>query len=201
MCSADFHTIGLDQAVLAYNPGFLAADSADDLMQRLSEELDWQQASISLFGKTVAEPRLTAWHADPGVVYGYSGRRLPAVGWPDSLQRLRRQICAATGHAFNAVLGNLYRDGNDYMGWHSDDEASLGRRPVVASLSLGAERTFVLRRKDDHKVQHRMQLAHGSLLVMQGQTQHYWQHAMPKRLKVDRPRINLTFRLVRSFES
>ncbi len=194
--AGDTAIVELADARLSYYPGFLAVATADQLQQQLSTELNWKQAEIRLFGRLIREPRLTAWHADPGVVYSYSGRRLTAAGWPGSLVLLRQQISMLSGCEFNSMLGNLYRNGNDYMGWHSDDEVSLGSAPVVASVSLGAVRTFVLRRKDNHKIKHQIQLAHGSLLVMQGQTQHYWQHALPRRITVQQPRINLTYRWV-----
>ncbi len=189
-------TVKLADATLSYYPRFLSTPAADKLQQQLTDELNWQQASIRLFGRDVCEPRLTIWHADPGVEYSYSGRRLVSSDWPDSLQQLKQRISTLSGQRFNAVLGNLYRDGYDYMGWHSDDETSLGDTPVIASVSIGAERPFVLRRKDNHQIKHQLILTHGSLLIMRDQTQQYWQHALPKRTGISQPRINLTYRCV-----
>lgn len=192
----DCSVIELDQAELQYTPGFVTATHADILFQRLQHELEWRQSHIYLFGRRVAEPRLTAWYADAGVVYRYSGRQLASNDWPDCLTELRALVCDAARIPFNSMLGNLYRNGRDYMGWHSDDEASLGQAPVIASVSLGVVRPFVLRRKEDHQRRYSLDLAHGSLLVMQGATQHAWQHSLPRRLKINQPRINLTFRHV-----
>lgn len=192
----DQFAIDLPDAQLFYTPNFIQQILATNIFTQLQCSLDWRQSAINLFGKSVLEPRLTSWYADPGVRYAYSGRQLLAQPWPACLQSLRTSLNTLIGHPFNAVLANLYRDGDDYMGWHSDDEASLGIEPIIASISLGAEREFVLRRKDDHLIKHKLPLAHGSLLVMQGVTQKYWQHSLPKRKKVNAARINLTFRNV-----
>ena len=190
--------IQLPNASLHYVPDFIPRAVADTLLDQLLAELNWQQSHIQLFGRRVLEPRLTSWYADAGVVYGYSGRQLNAQAWPDCLHSLRTQLCSYAGHHFNAVLANLYRNGMDSMGWHSDDESSLGVEPIIASISLGAERDFVLRRKDNHRIKHCLGLAHGSLLLMQAQTQHFWQHALPRRKRITQPRVNLTFRLIKS---
>lgn len=185
-----------DNAHFNYFPGFLTRPAADELLLQLLGQSDWQQSSIHLFGRQVQEPRLTVWYADEGVKYAYSGRQLSANPWSVGLLKLRNQVSATTNSNFNAVLGNYYRNGSDYMGWHSDDETSLGSEPVIASLSLGAERCFMLRRKDNHHCKHRLSLQHGSLLIMRGTTQRYWQHALPRRKRVTQARINLTFRQV-----
>lgn len=144
------------------------------------------------------EPRLTSWYSDTNVRYHYTGRTLPVVPWNEQTGQLRHQVESFTGHSFNAVLCNFYRNGEDYMGWHSDDEISLGNQPVIASLSLGVEREFLLRRKDDHQRKYAITLQHGSLLIMQGDLQTYWQHSLPKRKRVTEARINLTFRHIKS---
>ncbi len=188
--------IELPDASLSYYPAFLSLEQKTELNHWLTAHLNWRQADIQLFGRAVREPRLTAWYADAGVDYRYSGRRLQPCAWPEPLEQLRQRISSFTRHPFNALLANCYRHGSDYMGWHSDDERSLGPAPVIASLSLGAERTFVLRRKANHREKYQLELADGSLLIMQGTTQQYWQHALPRRLRVTQPRINLTFRQV-----
>lgn len=188
--------IDLPDAQLFYIPSFIQEIPATTTFTQLQNSLNWQQSAIHLFGRSVLEPRLTSWYADSGVRYAYSGRQLVANSWPSCLLNIRASLSALTGYQFNAVLANLYRNGSDYMGWHSDDETSLGAEPIIASISLGAEREFVLRRKDDHLVKYKLPLAHGSLLMMQGATQSYWQHALPKRKKVNSARINLTFRYV-----
>lgn len=134
------------------------------------------------------------WYADTDVHYQYSGRDCRALAWPGSLLALRRLLEQKLQQSFNGVLGNYYRDGNDAMGWHSDDERSLGQQPLIASISLGAGRDFLLRRKDDHTHKLTLHLQHGSLLLMAGGTQQYWQHALPRRKNVADARINLTFR-------
>ncbi len=181
---------------LSYFSGFVNQTAADELLLWLQHNLDWQRTSIHLFGRQVLEPRLTVWYADKGVSYAYSGRQLSANPWPVNLSEIRQRINTVANCAFNAVLGNYYRNGSDYMGWHSDDERSLGNEPVIASLSLGAERDFILRRKDNHQQKQHLTLQHGSLLIMRGKTQRYWQHALPRRKRIVQPRINLTFRQV-----
>ncbi len=152
---------------------------------------------MRLFGREHLTPRLCAWYGDPGVRYAYSGQALEPLPWPPALARLRARLQNALGCPFNSVLCNLYRDGTDSMGWHSDDEASLGPRPVIASLSLGAARRFALRHRTRAYRSVALALGHGDLLIMAGDTQHHWQHAVPKTRRPIAPRINLTFRTVR----
>ncbi len=141
------------------------------------------------------EPRLTAWYADPGVRYGYSGQALEPAAWPASLDTLRRELRARLGCDFNAVLCNAYRDGQDAMGWHADDEPELGPEPVIASLSLGATRRFRIRpRRGGESVG--LELESGSLLLMDGRSQADYCHALVRTRRPVRPRINLTFRQV-----
>lgn len=177
-------------------PDFVAAPEADAWLERLRRELDWQQREIVLFGRRVMQPRLVAWHGDPGVRYRYSGTTLRANGWTACLHEICVRVEHRLGVSFNSVLCNLYRDGADGMGWHADDEPELGKIPVIASLSLGEMRRFLLRRRDDHAQKLELWLPHGSLLVMQGDLQRHWQHALPKTKCSAGPRINLTFRQV-----
>jgi alkylated DNA repair dioxygenase AlkB len=187
----------LPDAQISYSPLFLSPDEADRYLKTLQHSLQWRQDQIRLFGRTVAIPRLQAWYGDSGLTYRYSGLQLTAQPWTPALQTLRARIEQYSGHHFNAVLANLYRNGQDSMGWHADDEAELGPNPVIASLSLGQARTFRLRHRSDKKLQHSLELEHGSLLLMAGTTQHHWQHALPKRSRLHQPRLNLTFRLIR----
>jgi alkylated DNA repair dioxygenase AlkB len=143
-------------------------------------------------------PRLTAWHGDPGAVYTYSNIRMEPEPWTPLLESIRDRVSEFCKAEFNSVLLNLYRDGNDSMGWHSDDEKELGPQPTIASLSFGAERTFKFRHKFNRSLKHSMTLSHGSLMVMQGETQALWQHSLPKTRKKVFPRINLTFRRILS---
>jgi alkylated DNA repair dioxygenase AlkB len=182
--------------LVRYEPAWLAADDADALFRDLRSSVDWKQGSIAMFGREVLEPRLTAWFGDAD--YTYSGRTLRAAPWPESLAALRHRVDAASGALFNAVLLNLYRDGNDSMGLHSDDEPELGANPILASVSLGAERTFVLvpKKKAVRDWTFEGRLGHGSLLVMAGACQHNYRHGIPKQPGSKGERINLTFRAV-----
>ena len=162
-------------------------------MARLIAETDWRAEKIKLWGKEILQPRLTAWHGDKR--YSYSGLTLEPAPWTPLLAEIRDAISAACGHAFNSVLLNLYRHGGDSMGMHSDDEPELGLNPVIASLSLGATRTLVFKHKRD-KETFKLDLHHGSLLVMAGATQHHWQHGINKAPSITQPRLNLTFRFI-----
>jgi len=186
----------LDGGSIALIQSFLPAQFADRLYHATLMLPDWQQHHISLYGRRHAEPRLGLWYADAGVHYRYSGRECRAAAWPQPLLSLRELLQEQLQQPFNGVLGNLYRDGDDAMGWHSDDERSLGARPLIASVSLGAGRDFLLRRKHDHSRKLKLHLQHGSLLLMAGTTQRYWQHALPRRKKVSQARVNLTFRWI-----
>lgn len=191
---------GVDVAVpggaFLYVEQFLDPHEADRTLVRLQVDIAWQQDSMRLFGKPIPLPRLTAWYGDPGKSYSYSGIVSPPNAWTDDLLALKSRVEAAAGTSFNSVLLNRYRDGRDHQGWHADDERELGRDPVIASLSLGATRDFVLRRNDDHAQKIVLPLGHGALLVMRGSLQHCWQHAVPKRMRVAGERINLTFRTI-----
>lgn len=189
--------IVLPDAELGFAERFYPPSVADDLFQVLYEQSDWRHESIQLWGKSQLQPRLTAWHADPGTRYSYSGITLRPAAWTSTLLRIKHDISAATGHQFNSVLLNLYRDQQDSMGWHSDDEPELGRNPVIASLSLGATRGFKLKHKTlKEQKTLTLDLAHGSLLLMAGTMQHHWQHAIAKQTRSIGPRINLTFRQI-----
>jgi alkylated DNA repair dioxygenase AlkB len=168
---------------------------ADALFQQLNDELDWQQNTLRLFGKTVKEPRLSAWYGDPGCDYCYSGIRLQPKPWSPGLLAINGLLEKCLEATFNSVLANLYRDGKDSMGWHSDDEPELGDKPLIASVSLGAERRFSLRHKHSKQLQH-IVLPAGSLLLMAGETQRFWQHQVAKTRRCQQPRINLTFRKI-----
>jgi alkylated DNA repair dioxygenase AlkB len=185
--------IELRDGVLVYDPAFFGPAEADGLLGALRDGTAWRQE----VGRGRPFPRLTAWYADRGVDYRYSGVTHVGTGWTATLDAVRRRVEAAAGAAFNSVLLNRYRDGRDSIGMHADDEPELGVNPVVASVSLGAARTFVLRhRKTREKVT--LELAHGSLLVMAGACQHHWLHGVPKTARDVGERINLTFREIKS---
>ena len=187
----------LADADLRHTPDFIDRGAADALLAELLAEVDWQQLHVQMFGREIPQPRLTAWYGDAGTRYRYSGIDLVANGWTPALHALRTRIEMHCGKRFNSVLLNLYRDGSDSLGMHSDDEAELGPEPVIASVSLGAERPLVLRHRtrDDLGVQ-RIALAHGSLLELRGATQLHWRHGIEKSRNAIGPRVNLTFRFV-----
>jgi len=182
----------------------LSAAEADALQADLLLTVPWEAHSIMLFGRKVASPRLSCWIGDPGTGYTYSRTRFEPHPWPASLSALRTRLEQTCGARFNSVLANLYRDGNDSMGWHSDDEPELGPLPVIASLSVGALRAFRLRRKLPRGTRAvpadtvQVPLSHGSLLRMAGQTQQLYRHEVPKARRITAARINLTFRWVGS---
>ena len=186
----------LQDGLLRYWPEFLPACEADLLFTDFQQSLRWRQDSIKLFGKVRKIPRLQAWYADDDVDYGYSGTSLVRHDWTTNLRRLRQRIERQTGCAFNSVLANWYRDGADSMGWHADNETALGTNPVIASLTLGQQRGFKLRHQQTRQI-FELPLAHGSLLLMEGTTQHFWQHSIAKSRCARGGRINLTFRLVK----
>lgn len=169
---------------------------ADALFAALHAEIPWQQHRLKLFGREVAALRLSCWIGDTDAVYTYSRTRFEPLPWTPTIAFLRDDLAARYGLRFNSVLANLYRDGRDSMGWHSDDEPELGPAPLIASLSFGVARTFRLRSRATREIALSIDLAHGSLLVMAGETQRSYQHALPKRAGVQTARINLTFRWI-----
>lgn len=163
-------------------------------LERLRAEVSWGQRAIRMFGREVAQPRLTAWLGDPGAVYTYSGLRHEPASWHPIVEGYRRRLRDELGLDFDGALLNLYRDGADSMGWHADDEPELGPEPVLASVSLGAPRRFLLkRRRGPTSAPLRMMLGEGALLVMGGRTQRDFVHALPKCAEAG-PRLNLTYR-------
>ena len=156
-------------------------------------DLNWETGFIKIFGKTHQIPRLQAWYADNEVEYTYSGKKLQRHNWNNLLLEIKEKIENITSFKFNSVLANLYRDGNDSMGLHSDNEKELGKKPVIASLSLGETREIYFKHKNK-KLNLIIPQASGQLIVMHGKTQEYWKHEIKKTKKIKKPRINLTFR-------
>lgn len=191
------NALSLAGADLDYQPGWLDAATAQNWFAQLQAKTPWEQPSLLIHGREYPVPRLLAWYGDAEASYRYSGLVHQPLPWTPLLAEIRERVQAYCGQALNGVLINYYRDGSDSMGWHSDDEAELGRNPLVASLNLGGARRFDLRRKGGSGIEHSLLLEGGSLLVMRGATQHYWQHQVAKTRKVVAPRINLTFRLIR----
>lgn len=188
----------LPDAELIFYPAFFTKEESDSFFDELTNQTPWQQRQTKVWGKLYNEPRLTAWYGEEGTAYSYSGITLNPLPWTPVLLAIKTRIETVVDVAFNSVLLNLYRDGNDSVGWHSDNEASLGTNPVIGSVSLGATRKFQLQHRDNKELRQDMELTHASLLVMQGTTQHFWKHQLPKTKKVHLPRINLTFRVIKA---
>lgn len=179
---------------LGFNPRYVTDQQS--LYQQLCDECLWTQPEVNLFGQRHKVPRLNAFYGDAGVEYRYSGVVHQASGWPPSLQVLRRRIDSLLGTRFNTVLLNWYRDGGDTMGYHADNEKELGPQPTIVSVSLGAARRFVMKRRNAPATKRELLLEGGSLLVMAGRFQEEWLHAVPASRGEMAGRINLTFRRV-----
>lgn len=190
------HHFNLPDSDISYFPDLFSKEKADELFAKLQAEIPWQQDKITVFGKTHPQPRLTALFGNEGKPYGYSGIMMQPHRWNTLLTHIKEAVEQAAEIHFTTVLLNYYRDGKDSNGWHADNEKELGRNPVIASVSLGAERFFHLRH-NNKKLTQKILLEHGSLLLMQGETQHCWKHQIPKTAKPIGPRINLTFRVIR----
>ncbi len=195
--------LGLDASVprgmkglLDFKAGLFNSTESSRLFQQLKKNIQWKQETLFLYGKRILTPRLTAWYGDEGIAYRYSGVTFISSPWTATLMEIKSKAEAFSGRRFNSVLLNLYRDGNDSMSWHSDDEKELGLNPVIASVNFGQERRFDLRKKEDPKEKHAIMLTDGSILVMKGDIQHKWQHQIAKSMKAKGTRINLTFRLI-----
>jgi len=168
----------------------------DDFSKIKFSNISWKQDSIKMYGKTIPLPRLTSWYGDAGKAYTYSGITSYPNEWNRGLLYLKERIEQFAEVEFNSVLLNWYRDGQDHLNWHADDEKELGVNPIIASANFGETRDFVIRRNDDHTVKFILPLGHGTLLLMRGELQHFWQHSVPKRTKVSGSRFNLTFRRI-----
>ncbi|WP_372353993.1 alpha-ketoglutarate-dependent dioxygenase AlkB [Xanthomonas sp. NCPPB 3761] len=190
--------VALPGAQIRWQRGWLDAAQADALLQTLLAQVRWEVHRIRMFGRVVDSPRLSSWIGDADASYRYSGTRFAPQPWLDALQPARARLQAETGHPFNSVLVNRYRSGSDAMGWHSDDEPELGAQPLIASVSLGATRRFAFKHRDDAALKQTLELGHGDLLVMSGDTQRYYKHALPRTARPVGERINLTFRHIAS---
>jgi alkylated DNA repair dioxygenase AlkB len=192
---SETRTLRLPDAEVVYYPVPDLGASADELFRDLRHTLIWEQHYVRIHDQMLPQPRLSSWYGD--VVHGYSTLAHALVPHPFNpmLEALKTRVEDVANARFNSMLANLYRDGHDAIGWHSDDEPELGKEPIIASLSLGGERRFDLRRRDDHSKAARIVLEHGSLLVMSGGTQRHWQHSIARTARSIGERINLTFRL------
>lgn len=182
--------------LLEYRENFLSREEADQLKENLLQTAPWEQRTQKMYDKTVITPRLTAWYGDSQ--YNESADRNTSNGnpWTPELLNLKERIEKEFGYRFNGVLLNLYRDQNDSVAWHRDKESRYGKRPVIASISLGQSRNFDFRKKDHHQSKYSLPLPNGSLLIMKGDLQENWEHRIAKSTKPMMPRINLTFRLI-----
>ena len=191
--------MNLFQRDFQFTKQFFDKVEADKIFVHL-KKLPFQEEKITLFGKIHTVPRKVLWVADPGVEYKYSGKNHAPTPWNKILTDLRDKVQETAKTQFNGLLLNYYADGSDYMGWHSDNEKELGSKPIICSLSFGAERRFLIRSKKDRSKEELL-LTHGSLLTMRENSQHDFQHCLPKMRKVYTERINLTFRKIISLQA
>lgn len=191
--------LDLPGAEVSYHPNVFTPEESERLLSALLATIPWRQNRIRFYGKESLVPRLESWHGDPGKSYAYSGIRLDPEPWTPELLAIKERAERLAGVAFNSVLLNHYRDGADRVAWHSDDEPELGPRPVIASVSFGAERRFRLRHKEyksNGEPVRELPLASGSVLLMAGDTQANWKHEVPRASRPAGPRVNLTFRVI-----
>lgn len=179
-----------------YIPKFFNAEESDIYFKILYENIDWRQDEMRMYGKIIKFPRLTAWYGDNDKNYSFSGLTLNPKSWTSELLSIKDRIEIKAKCSFNSVLLNLYRNGQDSISWHHDNEKELGENPVIASVNFGETRTFQFRHIKTKEKQE-IDLKHGSLLVMMGKMQHNWQHQIPKTKKNIDARINLTFRTIK----
>lgn len=177
------------------NQAFLNKEEELYFFESLYKETKWEQRTIKMFGKIMIQPRLIAWYGDEGISYTYSGNTFEATEWSKGISELKDKVEDYTDCQFNSALVNLYEHGQHSMSWHSDNEKELGRNPIIASVSLGANRKFQFKHIEN-KTLYNTVLEGGSLLLMEKETQHFWKHSLPKQKQVFEPRINITFRNV-----
>lgn len=175
---------------------FYAPEKCNDLLEKLTREIPWRQDNITIAGKSIPIPRLQAWFGDEGMNYSYSGLKLEPVPWSPELAAIKQDIESYCDTHFNSLLANLYRDNQDSVSWHSDDEKELGVNPTIASFSLGGCREFQLKHRAHQDKKLSIDLGNGDLLIMKGALQHNWLHCVPKKRQHCEPRINLTFRQI-----
>ena len=187
----------LPDAEIIYYPDFFGKEKADTFFEKLKAKIPWQQDDITVFGKTYPQPRLTALFGNEGKPYSYSNIVMQPHAWNSLLLFIKNEIEEVCNENFTTVLLNYYRDGKDSNGWHADNEKELGINPVIASVSFGVERSFHLQHNSIKEQKLKINLEHGSLLIMKGPTQHFWKHQIPKTAKPIGSRINLTFRIIK----
>lgn len=193
----DVLDLSLPDSEILYYPNFLSALNANTYLKSLREETPWRQDDITVFGKTYPQPRLTALYANNEKSYSYSNITMRPMLFTPQLLKLKGKVEEVAGTEFTTCLINKYRTGKDSNGWHADNEKELGENPIIASVSLGAERFFHLKHNTDPTLKYKLLLEHGSLLLMKGKTQHFWKHQIAKTAKQVDERINLTFRIIK----
>jgi alkylated DNA repair dioxygenase AlkB len=187
----------LADADIVYYPDFFDIQRSNEIFKKLQTEVPWQQDKITVYGKTHAQPRLTALYGNEGKPYGYSNIVMHPHPWSPLIMFIKNAVEEICQENFTTVLLNKYRTGKDSNGWHADNEKELGRNPTIASISFGAERVFQLKHNTIANQKQNLVLQHGSLLIMKGTTQHFWKHQIPKTNKEIAERINLTFRIIK----
>jgi len=188
--------LNLKDADVTYYPNFFDKTEADKYFKNLYKEIPWQQDDIKVFGKTYKQPRLTAFFGENNQSYSYSNITMFPKPFEGHILEIKNTIEGTLNTSFTSCLANLYRNGKDSNGWHADNEKELGENPIIASITLGEERVFHFKHKYDKNLKKKLVLKHGSLLLMQGTTQEYWLHQIPKTSRKISPRINLTFRII-----
>ena len=183
-------------ARLRYFESFFSKKETENFFNQLLEETKWKQDVITVYGKTYPQPRLTALYAINTLPYKYSGINMYPLPMSPLLSQIQERINKVCNSKFTSVLLNQYRDGKDSNGWHSDNEKELGKHPIIASLSFGAERFFYLKHRKQKELRLKILLKSGSLLIMEGETQSNWLHQIAKTARPVGPRINLTFRKI-----
>lgn len=187
---------GLPPELLEYHPEIFDSWQSQQLLKLLISQTPWKQKVVSMYDKQVVTPRLTAWYAD-AQTYDYTSlRRSDPLLWTPELLMIKAKVEAIAGIEFNSVLLNYYRDGNDSVAWHSDNEKALGTHPVIGSVSFGQVRSFDIRSKKDHSERYSIRLESGALMIMKGDLQQNWEHRIAKSIKPMKARVNLTFRVV-----
>ena len=189
-------SIGLPEDVLKYIPGLFDPEESAGFLETFIAGIPWEQRIVTMYGKKIITPRLTAWYGEKEKNYAYSGNLFQPRPWTRELLDIKEKVEPFSGVRFNSVLLNYYRDGNDSVAWHSDNETELGKQPVIASVSFGQVRRFDVRHKKDHQQKYSVRLEEGSLLLMKGDLQQNWEHRIAKSVTPMKARINLTFRII-----
>lgn len=187
----------IPDAEIRYDENFIAEKIANRYFKNLLQNTPWRQDNITVFGKTYLQPRLTCLYGSNSKAYTYSTITMQPLPFSEDLLEIKNKVESYCSETFTTCLLNLYRDGSDSNGWHADNEKELGKNPIIASVSLGGSRWFHLKHRFDKNLRYKIELKHGSLLLMSGKTQHYWLHQIPKTKKAVSPRINLTFRIIK----